>query len=81
MALFPYDNRSTVLSNALDYLFCCLSESRLSFHFRQEIPEFAIVDLHAVIQVEADPLVSIMAKLFIKTLCPRRPPSVLQVSV
>ena len=55
--------------------------SRHGFHSRQEIPEFSVVDLHAVIQVEADPLVGIMAKLFIKTHCPGGLPSVLQVSV
>ena len=42
--------------------------SGYGLHLGQEIAEFTIVDLHAVIQVEADPQVSVMPQLFVKGL-------------
>ena len=51
------------------------------FYLSQKISKFALVDLHAVVQVEADPLVSVVTQLFVKTHCPGGLPSVLQLSV
>jgi len=50
-------------------------------HFRQEITKLTVVDIHTVVQVEADPLVGEVTQLLVKTHCPRGRPLVLQVSV
>jgi hypothetical protein len=31
------------------------------FYFDQQIPEFAVIDLYAIIEVEADPLIGVVS--------------------